>query len=101
MCIHVDKSTGHAQISLRPEKWDMELQQLELPCLDQVLRNGTEIAQSPVCRGTVMFSRQSIFTTALPPLSNCLTIGPSKDSFSIRSLTSWEGEQVLGQSQEH
>lgn len=48
-----------------------------------------------------MFSRQSIFTTALPPLSNCLTIGPSKDSFSIRSLTSCGGEQATGQSQEH
>lgn len=37
-----------------------------------------------------MCSLQSIFTTSLPPLSNCLTIGPSKDSFSIRSLTSWK-----------
>lgn len=44
----------------------------------------------PVCRGTVMCSLQSIFTTSLPPLSNCLTIGPSKASFSIRSLTSWK-----------
>lgn len=44
----------------------------------------------PVWRGTVMCSLQSIFTTSLPPLSNCLTIGPSKASFSIRSLTSWK-----------
>lgn len=35
-----------------------------------------------------MCSLQSIFTTSLPPLSNCLTIRPSNDSFSIRSLTS-------------
>lgn len=37
-----------------------------------------------------MCSLQSIFTTSLPPLSNCLTIGPSNASFSIRSLTSWK-----------
>lgn len=42
----------------------------------------------PVCKGTVMCSLQSIFTTTLPPFSSSLTIGPSKDSFSIRSLTS-------------
>lgn len=35
-----------------------------------------------------MFSLQSIFTTARPPLSSCFTIGPSRASFSIRSLTS-------------
>lgn len=40
-----------------------------------------------------MFSLQSIFTTALPPRSSCLTIGPSRDSFSIRSLTSCEGHE--------
>ena len=57
------------------------------------------LAWSPVCRGTVMFSRQSILTTALPPLSNCRTIGPSKASFSIRSLTSCEGKQATGAGQ--
>lgn len=40
-----------------------------------------------------MFSLQSIFTTARPPLSSCFTIGPSRDSFSIRSLTSCEGNK--------
>lgn len=53
-------------------------------------------AWSPVWRGTVMFSLQSIFTTALPPLSSCFTIGPSRDSFSIRSLTSWEENKGRG-----
>ncbi len=42
----------------------------------------------PVCSGTVMCSLQSPLTTALPPLSSCLTIGPSSGSFSILSLTS-------------
>lgn len=42
----------------------------------------------PVCRGTVICSLQSALTTALPPLSSCLTIGPSSGSFSILSLTS-------------
>ena len=56
-------------------------------------------SRSPVCRGTVMFSRQSIFTTARPPRSSCFTIGPSRASFSIRSLTSWEGDRAPGDGQ--
>lgn len=56
-------------------------------------------SRSPVCRGTVMFSRQSIFTTARPPRSSCFTIGPSRASFSIRSLTSWEGDRTTGDGQ--
>lgn len=42
----------------------------------------------PVCSGTVMCSLQSPLTTAFPPLSSCLTIGPSSGSFSILSLIS-------------
>lgn len=51
---------------------------------------------SPVWRGTVMFSLQSVFTTARPPLSSCFTIGPSRDSFSIRSLTSCREMRTTG-----
>lgn len=47
----------------------------------------------PVCSGTVMCSLQSHLTTALPPLSSCLTIGPSSGSFSILSLTSCKKSQ--------
>lgn len=43
-----------------------------------------------------MFSLQSIFTTARPPLSSCFTIGPSRDSFSIRSLTSCRKTRATG-----
>lgn len=43
---------------------------------------------TPVCKGTVMCSLQSPFTTVRPPRSSCFTIGPSSGSFSIRSLTS-------------
>ena len=74
-------------------------------CFSEALR-GTASAhrrpgasRSPVCRGTVMFSRQSIFTTARPPRSSCFTIGPSRASFSIRSLTSWEGDRAMGDGQ--
>lgn len=70
-------------------------------CLYQVLRDSCMV--TCLQGDSDVLPRQSVFTTALPPLSSCLTIGPSKDSFSIRSLTSCEGrqEQVLGQSQEH
>lgn len=50
-------------------------------------------SQIPVCSGTVMCSLQSPLTTALPPLSSCLTIGPSSGSFSILSLTSCKQPQ--------
>lgn len=48
----------------------------------------------PVCSGTVMCSLQSPLTTALPPLSSCLTMVPSSGSFSILSLTSCRTTQL-------
>lgn len=41
-----------------------------------------------------MCSLQSSFTTARPPRSNCLTIGPSSGSFSILSLKSYRGNKM-------
>lgn len=68
----------HHPYSAVPATWNNSMQLLS------IMTNSL----LPVWRGTVMCSLQSIFTTSLPPLSNCLTIRPSNDSFSIRSLTS-------------